>query len=501
MSSILGPDGSPIKKDSHNFSLEVEAYIESKVNTAMDNARTQLQSDINAKGIKQIAYYAVFVCFSLFFAFGIAPQYISKWTRQFVESKMAEPTLKEIADDIIKTKMEGYIDSQIKPLTTQANALSTTIETISNDINTKQTAISEYFENFKEKIQGDQKVLKKNIKNISNDTKTKQKELGQLVKATSDEIMSKQDDIILKQEKIKKQLNLQQSSIAAKAGSLDDYETLLKASKEDNEQKNIALVLIKEIEIFYDSDRSNLSFNVLRDKKTNKDPGYSTEELLYIYKHRETLKKAAVNTIYKKKDKSTVQFLCESIANEGDLRVLSRVTKTVSALTGEKFKPLEYDLIKSWWSNNNHISEYQSNYNGYLKVRNDIETHIKNGAVIQYTQVSTYTEQLSHTISSHPKAICARCLRGGFLTMLGNYEEAEKEFEEVRKINRNFRWLKLWESALLIKKDKIKDAEDMAVSVLKEWPGLITEYKYWHVFNPIEKNLLDRVTTKESVVN
>ena len=286
MPSILGPDGNPLNKDTRNFSLEVEAYIESKVNTEMDNARTQLQSDIDTKGHKQLAYYVVFVCISLLFAFNIAPQYIEKWTRQLVESKMAEPALKEIADNIIKTKMEGYIDSQIKPLTSQTEALSEMVSNISTDINLKQNELSNYFDEFKKEIQAQQKDLTTNISKLSNDTNKKQKELGKLIDDTSNdlkskqnlmdslvtklsgEINAKQDEIIVKQEKIKKQLDLQQSSIAAKAGSLEDYEKLLKASKEDSEQKSVARVLIKEIELFYDSDRSNLSFKVLVDKQT-----------------------------------------------------------------------------------------------------------------------------------------------------------------------------------------------------------------------------------------
>ena len=181
--------------------------------------------------------------------------------------------------------------------------------------------------------------------------------------------------------------------------------------------------------------------------------------------------------------------------------MLARITKTLSELTGEKFKPLEYDRIEPWRSENKSFEVYHSNYDDYFWVEDDIKSRIKKDETILSINAAVYLARLKNTINSHPNAIHARCLRGGFLTMIGLYEEAEKEFEEVRKIKSDYRWLKVWEPALLLKKDKIKEAEDLAISAIKQWPNVEWVFKYWNVFSPIKESILKSDSTTETVVD
>lgn len=59
------------------------------------------------------------------------------------------------------------------------------------------------------------------------------------------------------------------------------------------------------------------------------------------------MQESAVNTLADLNRVTAVQELCDSIDKEQNLRVISRMTRTLEILTGEKFYPLDIDAVKN----------------------------------------------------------------------------------------------------------------------------------------------------------
>lgn len=224
------------------------------------------------------------------------------------------PQITKSADRVIKSKATGFIDEKMKPLNEQADALENKIEKLQYEMVIKQASLEQ------------------------------------------------------SQNSIANQLHIMQLAIAAKAGSRKAYNNLLELDETESHFKDVIDASLKEIELYYDADRSQLSFKVLVKKETLKDPGGSVDEVIFTLRESPDLAEAAVNTLSKLKSKATVNELCRLIEKTEDLRVAARATRAMGVLTGEKIRPLDFDKVGKWWKENYINSAYLGNYDGYCYV-------------------------------------------------------------------------------------------------------------------------------------
>ncbi|MCF6153920.1 MAG: tetratricopeptide repeat protein [Candidatus Brocadia sp.] len=397
----------------------VQALIETRINDAVDRLREHNQFDLKKLAhdyVKKWRYWAfiatAFAILEPVASYLIAPQLIKKWVKDHVQQRMTEPMLKEAADEAIRTKMGQYVEEKVNPLKSEADDLSKRIEVLTTEISAKQNQIEK------------------------------------------------------NQTSLHEQLHVQQLAVASKAGSRKDYEELKGIAASESELQIYARAALKEIELYFDADRNQRAYITLVESISRQNPGFSVEEVIDIY-HNSGLQEAAVNVLYDLNRKMAVQELCDSLDSEQDLRVIARMTRTLEKLTGERFRPLDTDAVKAWWSINRSRSEYKSPYGGYLKAL----TLIRRGSLTG-NDVKQIISLLDETIQADPEALHARCLRGFYLMLLGNYDKAEEEFKEVEKHNKDYRWLLLYEAILLVVQNKIDQAIELLNKALERSPSL-----------------------------
>ncbi|MDP2653100.1 MAG: hypothetical protein Q8Q08_03610 [Candidatus Omnitrophota bacterium] len=423
--------GKSSRKDK-TLSMEMESYINGKVNFVMDNVRSTLSQEIKRELSEKTAplrFWAnvggILAFLVAIFTWLVAPSLIKQWTEDFVVERMNEPSLKEAADRAIKSKMDEYVENKFKPMGRRIDDMDGLIS-----------------------------IMNKNI-------------------------TEKQDSLILSQEKLERSLNIQQLNLKAKTGDIESYEALLEIVSNEGEWKEYAEVAIKDLELYYDQDRSQIAYSVLGDSLSLKDPGYSVEEILYEM-HLGRFKEAAVNTLSRIETKTVIRDICDVLSEEKDLRVFARITRTISKLADVKIKPLEVENAKIWCAQNKNNPGYSASYNGYIQARNLIES----GRL--HSDAQQIMEGLESTIQSDPKALHARCLKGGLLAQMGRVEDAKIEFEHVKEINKDYYCLKFWESALALKEHRREDAIQLLNEALEKAPGYtVTHAKFWTIFHPL----------------
>ena len=342
-----------------------------------------------------------------------------------------------IKEYMVAPKLKEVVDGAIDPLVTKADALSKRIESLNSDISTKQSDI--------EKIQ----TL------------------------------------------LREQLNIQQCVVAAKAGKRDKYEELKNIAGKNQNIKEFVDAALKDIEFYYEAIKYQQTTPILADRISQKDPGYSIEEVIYFYRNSDVkldLRESAIDTLidYYKEGKikeNVVQELCESVNSEQNLRVIARTTLLLNELTGKLFRSLEIDAVRGWWEQNKNETKYQSPYKHYLEALE----YIPAPSVIDIENAKQAISLLDKIIQAEPDAFHARCLRGLSLIVLKDYDKAEKELKIVEERNKDFRWLLLYKSLLFACQNKIDEAVDLLNQALAKSPALedvakdlaknFTEYK------------------------
>ncbi|BBO17460.1 hypothetical protein BPIT_17520 [Candidatus Brocadia pituitae] len=167
--------------------------------------------------------------------------------------------------------------------------------------------------------------------------------------------------------------------------------------------------------------------------------------------------------------------------------MIARTTLLLYYLTGEYFRPLEIDAVRKWWSNHKDEPKYKPPYKDYFKALR----YIKRGTSID-AKKRQIVELLDRTIGVDSNAIHARCIRGGFYSLIGEDGNAIKDFEYVKNYvnefkqllqknippyfyqfkNYEYKWLFFWEAALLVKQGKINDAVNSLKKALEIDPEL-----------------------------
>lgn len=382
--------GRPLRQSrddaAENLPAGVQALIESRMNSAIadmrEHNRDDLQDLARDHGRKWRHLALLTTAFGLIGS-GIAiittfyaPEKIGKWVNSQVDLKLTEPLIKESADRVIANKISDYVDERLYPLRDKAVYIEKSVDNVRKDIENKQTEIEN------------------------------------------------------KQELLPNQLKITELSIDAKAGSRESYNSLLSMAKNETEHSNLLKASLKEIELFFDADRGQISFPILIKKSTMKAPGYSVDEVVHILRTKPDLAEPAINVLSNLNSKASVKEICVFINKTDNLRAAARATRALEVITGERFRPLEFEKVTNWWTENSVNKIYSGSYEGYLSVVQDMWR-----GPIDPQRLERFVKQLTVTCESDPDALHSHCLKAGFLLILGQDEEANKILEEVQKKN------------------------------------------------------------------
>lgn len=284
-----------------------------------------------------------------------------------------------------------------------------------------------------------------------------------------------------KAEDLEEQLKIQRYVIDTKAGERDSYEELKKIAVEKPKLMEVVEKTIREIAFYYDEIKNRESGPLLSGSYFS----LAIEDIIDTYRYSDPgidAREAAIGTLlnfpYPNSIKpNIVQELCEAIDSEKNLRVIARATYLLQQLTGKYFRPLEIDFVREWWAKHKNETKYRSPYRHYFKALR----HIKRGTSND-TKKRDVIALLDKTIDVDPNAIHARCIRGGFCSLIGEDGKAKEDFEYVmnfvNKFNQQspikyeYKWLFFWQAASLVKQGKINDAVNSLKKALEIDPKL-----------------------------
>ncbi len=441
---IVDARGNPVGKredslEDLNLPPGVHALVETRIEHAIDSLREHNRDDLqdltrnHTKRWRHIAFIswgtsAVMAILGIVTWF-IAPQQITAWIANQVDKKLTEPMIQESADRVIDAKMAVYVDTKLEPVNQQAEALI------------------------------------------------------QRVQRTEKDIAAKQAELANNQVELAEQLRIRKLAIAAKAGSRVAFNELHSLKGDSDAPEDLLSASRKEVELFYDTDHNQLSYIVLVQTETRKDPGFSTDEIVFnLMEGSPSLKEAAINSLGRAKSKAAVKVLCKELKQTENLRVAARTTWALQKITGEEFRPLAFDHVIEWWAQQTN-EVYCGDYSGYSLVRREMWV-----PPLSTERVREFTTQLTPTIESDPSALHARCLKAGFLVLLGQDDEAKALFDDVRAKRSDYRWLNVWEAAAHLKTNDIATAESLINKAFAKSPSKDVEQivRMWKIFNPIE---------------
>lgn len=442
---ILDPSGQPIQSNREegetNLPIGVQAFLGERLNSAIDDLREHNRDDLkdlardHARKWRYLTYItsivAIVSSLITLITFFYAPGKVVSWIGEQIDKKLTEPMLQESADRLIDSKMATYVTDKMRPLNQQATQLKADIEDMNEAIGQKQVMLED------------------------------------------------------QQRKLSHQLRIQELAIAAKAGSREAYTALLDMRREGGDSNDLLTASLKEIELFYDVDRHQLSFPRLVSKGIMKDPGYAVDEVIFDMRNDSSLIEGCINTLSLLKSKGAVGELCQIVNNSQDLRAVARATRAIEIVTGEKIRPLEFDKVQYWWQNNKDNKAYLGDYAGYCEVVKRMrQAPVKNNSLPEFISI------LSKTIDSDPNALHSMCLKAGFLAMMGDLNSANDLLDRVRTLKSDYYWLYVWETALKIKQGDLDSAINSVNSAFAKSPTSIVEgtVRFWKVFDPIQDN-------------
>lgn len=425
--TILGEHGETLSRPTDlladlNLPPGVQALIEARVSAAIEQLREDNRREVAELVRKNTRKWQVIAALSFIFtliSWFIAPQQIKKWSKDYVQKRMTAPELKRAADEAIRTQMGDYVRSQIEP--------------VRQDISTKQ------------------------------------------------------EQLAAAQTSIDRQVQIQQFAIGAKAGGLSDYENLKRASAEETDAGKAAKAALKEVELYFDADRAQLMYPTLVDTESRQPPGWSYEEMLVRLGDKDPrIREAAVNVISQigesQKSKGIVEELIQALQHESDLRVIARISRTLSILTKQEFKPLDRDAIASWWRLHARDPLFVSPYRGF-----------KEGLLIldqkdNSTEIPKLIKLLDETLSADPDAVYTRALKMRCLLAENNLVAAAKESEEIEKRQGDFRWALVWKASLLERQGKTDEAVIAINAAFARSPELVKLVKADTEFEQLRAN-------------
>lgn len=337
-----------------------------------------------------------------------------------------------------------------------------------------------------EEISNKNILADKELKNISNKIlplELKAKSLSTLIRKMRKELLPLQE--ILK---------IQQMTTAAKAGSRKDYEELNKISTKDPRIQTYVKASLNDIFFYFDAEK-NIKGRTLLETTTGKPIIYSVDEVIDIYYNADpvlNLPEAAINTLAILQRDTAVHDICDSIYKEQNLRVIARMIRALCILTDEYFETLDINKVKIWWENDTNKEKYKSYYKGLLEAR-ALERRPSFGSnENDYKQVVSLLKQ---TTEADTNALYSKCLLGYYYTLLKDFVNAKKEFDEVEPLgNNNYHWFFFYKAVFILLQEN-PDIDAAIASLNREMeisPTVETIIKS----SPVFKNLLENPQLK-----
>lgn len=307
--------------------------------------------------------------------------------------------------------------------------------------------------------------------------------LQEVVDAIKNDIEKEQAILAREQQELADKLRIQELSISAKSGSRAAYDELFEAMRSPERCNDLLRAVMREIELFYDADRNQLSFMTLVEASTMKDPGFSADEVVFILRTQPSLAEAAVNTLSRLKAKATVGELCRLALDGLDLRVAARATRALNEITGEKFRPLEFDKVRIWWDAKHTNEVYRGEYDNYVNTVQAMQT----GQIQSIFDVERHLSFMRKTTESDPEAFHARCMMAGLYLISGRSDQAKELLDEVRTKRPDYAWLHLWDTAWHIINDQLDEAATALNKAFVKYPGPTIEayIRNYNIFQPL----------------
>lgn len=395
--------------------------------------------------------------------------------------RITEITVEHVGTIKAATKQVTLDAKEVSKLKERIETQSATIDLVAKSASEAKN-LSTDAKSLYEELSNKNKIADKELKNISDKMlplEVKADYLSTLTKKTRKEILRMQE-----------RLNIQKLMIASKAGSRPDYEKLNKIAGKKSRIQTYANSAIRNIFFYFMSEKYLTAYPILVDSISREDPIFSVDEAIFMY-HTEDPKRdmqeSAINTLAILKRDTAVQEICDSIDKEQNLRVISRMTRTLEILTGEKFSPLDIDAVKKWWGNNRDQEKYKPCYKGLLEARAIWERPSFGSNENDYKQVVSLLKQ---TTEADTNAFYSKCLLGFYYTLLKEFENAEKEFNEVENLSKNnYRWLFLYKALLFLSKDNdINSAITSLNRAMEISPELETGIKTFPLFKDLLEN-------------
>jgi len=295
---ILGLDGHPLSKriDEKTLPLEIQALVEARVNTAMDVARENLRSEINSamrsSNIRSLIRYALLLIANGFAGWWLwlyGPAEVKEWTRTFVAENMNKPSLESAAKAVVAEKMDEFASEKIKPISEQFNFLNTAIDEAQKRL---------------KRLQDEQRVIA-----IVNRAETFDKD------------------------------------------ALAELELL---SREKTEVAGLASSMLRKVQRSLLLDQAAITKLIPAEIKEGSaifTGPFTNDELAMKLTHPNTTE-AAINEIGERKLLLFVPVLVEIAQKSNDLWVINRVSKALKNMVDVDFFPWEIKPLNLWWEKN-----------------------------------------------------------------------------------------------------------------------------------------------------
>ncbi|MGH8099992.1 MAG: tetratricopeptide repeat protein, partial [Chthoniobacterales bacterium] len=260
-----------------------------------------------------------------------------------------------------------------------------------------------------------------------------------------------------------------------------------KESAATSETATAAKAALKEVELYFDSDRAQLSYLAFTDSVSRQAPGWSYEEMLAHLEDKDSrAREAAVNVIAQvagsNKSKGIVAELIETLKVETNLRVIARISRALSIITNEEFEPWDRDGILSWWRIHDRDPRYQSPFGGF---RQALRLLNKENTAEDLPKAVTL---LDETLKADPDAIYTRALKIRCLIARDDLSDAEKEVSELERRQGDFRWGLLWKSLLLHRQGKNDAAVTTINAAFDRSPELVKSARDDEAFKDLLEN-------------
>lgn len=415
--NIVGPNGEPV----HATPEITEEAIDKRIDLAIEKFKTEQ----NKK------WGIIAVCVAILFGGSIAT--LVRSIPGAVKTELIEPKISASVNEIIEEKTSRYVDRRVRDFEKK-------VEPIDNSITLLKKRVPE---------------LEAKVSRAESATQAMKKELG-----------VQQDQLSANQRALEIQVRIQELAISSKTGDRGAFAELQKISGTDGKASIAASTAIKEIELFYDADRSQIFFSRLVVKPFNSDPGLALEEIAPVLAHPDSkIREAAANSIASLNQKASIYLLCEALQNENNLRVVARLTRAISTVTNQEFKPLEKDVILDWWRVHKTDQEFAADWTLWRRYISSNSTG------------EEAVEILTRFVKTYPSATLARCILARELMDLDRDKEADDVLNEVQRDRPDYRWLFVLRARRLFGEGRTDSAVNLLNQILQRVPNSEAEIK------------------------